>query len=62
MINKSPKILFFLLFVVQFLTAQNAPIANEDNFTVVSNSTFVQSAPGVLGNDSDADEHKMVAS
>ena len=54
MIIPQNKIVFFLLFIAHFLTAQ-APSAIDDYGTAEINTTLNVSAPGVLVNDTDAD-------
>ena len=54
MIINQNKIVFFLLFIAQFLTAQ-APSAKDDYDTAEINTTLNVSAPGVLVNDTDPD-------
>jgi gliding motility-associated-like protein len=54
MIISQNKIVFFLLFIVHFLTAQ-APSAIDDYDTAEINTTLNVSAPGVLVNDTDPD-------
>ena len=54
MIIPQNKIVFFLLFIAHFLTAQ-APSAIDDYGTTEINTTLNVSAPGVLVNDTDAD-------
>ncbi|WP_405567899.1 cadherin-like domain-containing protein [Polaribacter sp. Asnod6-C07] len=47
--------LFSLLFCVQLLVSQTAPIASNDNTVVLKNTNLNIVAPGVLANDTDTD-------
>ncbi|MEM6254971.1 MAG: Ig-like domain-containing protein, partial [Cyanobacteria bacterium P01_D01_bin.156] len=40
----------------------NAPVANDDSFTLDTSTTFVTEIPGILGNDSDADGDSLSVS
>lgn len=55
MIKNSQKIVFFFLFLTQFLVAQSPPSANIDYDTADINTTLTVAAPGVMANDSDID-------
>ena len=53
--KKNKYILFIFLFFYQLITAQTAPVAVNDSFSVGQNTTLVVDPPGVLFNDTDAD-------
>lgn len=60
MIKKSPKlVLLYFLFIYQFLAAQVAPVANNDNATAIINTPLNEVSPGLLGNDIDADNDEL---
>lgn len=50
-----------LLLLPSVARAQNAPVANPDAYTVNEDETLSVTAPGVLGNDSDADGDLLTA-
>tara|TARA_R110001592_G_scaffold24026_2_gene93305 strand:+ start:2285 stop:6367 length:4083 start_codon:yes stop_codon:yes gene_type:complete len=54
------KILFFFLLLSQFLVAQVPPSAKVDYDTAEINTTLNVNAPGVLANDTDADEDDIL--
>ena len=60
MIKNKIILLIFVLFVSQFLFAQTAPDAQDDNYTTATNTTLNTSLPGVLTNDTDADGDSLV--
>ncbi len=43
------------------LTVYSVPVANNDSYTVVAGNTLSVSAPGVLGNDTNADNNPLTA-
>ena len=43
------------------VTADQAPVANNDTYTILQNSTLTVAMPGVLGNDTDADGNSLTA-
>ncbi|WP_445749018.1 T9SS type B sorting domain-containing protein [Polaribacter sp.] len=53
--NINQKIVIIFLFTVQFLWAQEPPIAVDDNASTFKNTPLVAGTPGVLANDTDAD-------
>ena len=44
-----------------FTAFNTDPVATDDSYTVNEDDTLVEAAPGVLGNDSDADGHSLTA-
>lgn len=59
MIKNSPILIIVCLMLVHFSNAQNAPIANDDGFSTILNTTLFQDAPGLLNNDSDPDGNSI---
>ena len=55
MIKNNYRILLFSLLFCQFVTAQTAPVANNDSYSTETNTPLNISVPGLLGNDTDAD-------
>ena len=43
------------------VTADHPPVANNDAYTMLQNTTLTVAAPGVLGNDTDADGNSLTA-
>ena len=60
--NKPPLYLLILLFhIAQSLSAQSAPVANDDSATTQINTTLFINSPGVLSNDTDADTSDVIS-
>ncbi len=48
-------------FITTLISANHAPVARDDAYSVAENSTLLISAPGILANDSDADGDTLTA-